>query len=55
MTEDLKRRPSESEAETKEKKRLERELDEGLEDSFPASDPPTATQPTKSTPAKGKD
>jgi hypothetical protein len=24
---------------------LERELEEGLEDSFPASDPPTATQP----------
>lgn len=24
---------------------LERELEEGLEESFPASDPPTATQP----------
>ena len=23
----------------------ERELEEGLEDTFPASDPPTATQP----------
>jgi hypothetical protein len=24
---------------------LEHELEEGLEDTFPASDPPTATQP----------
>jgi len=24
---------------------LEEELEEGLEDTFPASDPPTATQP----------
>jgi hypothetical protein len=24
---------------------LERELEEGLKDTFPASDPPTATQP----------
>jgi hypothetical protein len=26
---------------------LERELEEGLEESFPASDPPTATQPVR--------
>ena len=54
MTEQAKK-PSEQEAEAKERKRQERELDRGLNDSFPASDPPTATQPTKSTPAKGKD
>lgn len=28
-----------------ERKRQERELDEALEDSFPASDPPATTQP----------
>jgi hypothetical protein len=27
------------------KQELERELEEGLEGTFPASDPPTATQP----------
>ena len=27
------------------KEQLEHELEEGLEDTFPASDPPTATQP----------
>jgi len=27
------------------KKEREEELEEGLEDTFPASDPPTATQP----------
>ncbi|MBK1625156.1 hypothetical protein [Afifella marina] len=27
--------------------RLDRELDEGLEESFPASDPPAPTQPHK--------
>ena len=27
------------------KEMLEEELEEGLEDTFPASDPPTATQP----------
>jgi len=27
------------------KQELEAELEEGLEDTFPASDPPTATQP----------
>jgi hypothetical protein len=29
-------------------KELEAELDEGLEESFPASDPPAATQPVHS-------
>ena len=27
------------------KQELERELEEGLKETFPASDPPTATQP----------
>ena len=27
------------------KEELERELEEGLQETFPASDPPTATQP----------
>jgi hypothetical protein len=31
----------------KAKEELERELEEGLEDTFPASDPPTATQPVR--------
>ena len=30
-----------------EKDALERELEEGLEQTFPASDPPTATQPVQ--------
>jgi hypothetical protein len=29
----------------KAKDELDKELEEGLEDTFPASDPPTATQP----------
>jgi hypothetical protein len=29
----------------KAKEELDKELEEGLEDTFPASDPPTATQP----------
>ena len=33
------------EDERQSKEELERELEEGLEDTFPASDPPTATQP----------
>ena len=31
---------------------LEQELEEGLEDTFPASDPPTATQPVHHEPPK---
>jgi hypothetical protein len=33
------------EAEEAQKRRLEKSLDEGLEDSFPASDPINVTQP----------
>ena len=31
----------------KAKEELDKELEEGLEDTFPASDPPTATQPVR--------
>jgi len=33
------------EIERQSKEELEHELEEGLEETFPASDPPTATQP----------
>jgi hypothetical protein len=33
-------------------KELEAELDEGLEETFPASDPPAATQPVHRQPHK---
>jgi hypothetical protein len=35
----------------KPKKQLDKELDEALEDSFPASDPPAPSQPTGTEPA----
>jgi hypothetical protein len=35
----------------KEKKRLDKELDKALADSFPASDPPSSSQPTGTEPA----
>lgn len=38
----------EAEAERKERKHLERALEEGLEESFPASDPVNVTQPPPS-------
>ena len=41
-------RHQESEAEAKERRRLEKALEEGLEDSFPASDPVSVTQPPSS-------
>jgi hypothetical protein len=41
------RRP-ESEADAKERRRLEKSLEEGLEDSFPGSDPVSVTQPSPS-------
>lgn len=47
-------RKQKSEAEVKEKKRLDRALDEGLEETFPASDPVNLTQPPKSVPDKEK-
>ena len=34
------------------KEQIEQELEEGLEDTFPASDPPTATQPVHHDPAQ---
>jgi len=37
-----------NEAEAKERRRLEKSLEEGLEDSFPASDPVSVTQPPPS-------
>ena len=37
-----------SEAEVKERQRLEKSLEEGLEDSFPASDPINVIQPPPS-------
>jgi hypothetical protein len=37
-----------AEAEEKERRRLEKSLEEGLEDSFPASDPVSVTQPPPS-------
>ena len=38
-------RPQDSETDEKERRRLEKSLEEGLEDSFPASDPVSVTQP----------
>lgn len=35
----------------KSKKALDAELDKALEDSFPSSDPPAISQPTKTEPA----
>lgn len=40
----------ETEAELKEKKKLDEALERGLEESFPASDPINVTQPPKSVP-----
>jgi hypothetical protein len=36
-------------------KELEDELEEGLEETFPASDPPAATQPVHKKPDKKRD
>ena len=41
-------RPHESETDAKERRRLEKSLEEGLEDSFPGSDPISVTQPPPS-------
>jgi hypothetical protein len=38
-------RHEDSEAKEKERRRLEKSLEEGLEDSFPSSDPVSVTQP----------
>jgi hypothetical protein len=50
MTTDLKA-PRQSEAD---KKVLERELEEGLEDTFPASDPVAVTEPAPERPVERK-
>ena len=39
---------NDNEAERKEKRRLDKALEEGLEETFPASDPVNATQPPPS-------
>ena len=39
---------AQAEAEEKERRRLEKSLEEGLEDTFPASDPINVTQPPPS-------
>ncbi len=41
-------RHQDNEAEAKERRRLEKSLEEGLEDSFPASDPISVIQPPPS-------
>jgi hypothetical protein len=41
-------------ANSKEKERLERELEEGLEDTFPASDPVAVSEPAAPEPKKGE-
>lgn len=52
------KKPDRSEAERKQKeeerKRLEEELDEGLEDTFPASDPISVTEPARTPPGNGR-
>lgn len=47
-------RAEERKTKAERRRQLEEELEEGLEDTFPASDPPAATQPKKHTPASGK-
>jgi len=46
MTADLERKHEGEHREQVKRRREERELDEALDDSFPASDPPAITQPT---------
>jgi hypothetical protein len=43
--------PEKPAAPTKSKKQLDKELDNALADSFPASDPPAASHPTGNEPA----
>jgi len=42
------------EREEAQKRKLEKSLEQGLEDSFPASDPINVTQPARSAPDKKK-
>jgi nicotinate phosphoribosyltransferase len=46
--------PKSDPREAKERERLERELEEGLEDTFPASDPVAVSEPAASEPKKGR-
>jgi nicotinate phosphoribosyltransferase len=52
------RKPDGTEAERKEReeerRRLEEELEEGLEDTFPASDPVSVTEPAPTPPGDGR-
>ena len=41
--------------EPKPEQELERELEEGLKETFPASDPPAATQPVHKPPREKRD
>jgi hypothetical protein len=46
MTAELERKHEGEQREQVKRRREEKELDEALDDSFPASDPPAITQPT---------
>ncbi len=45
-------KPEEASPKEQEQRRLERALDEGLEETFPASDPVNVTQPRKTRPPR---
>ncbi len=45
-------RPEETSRKEQEQRRLERALDEGLEETFPASDPVNVTQPRRTRPPR---
>lgn len=47
----LEKKPEQDTPPAKPKRQLDRELDRALEDSFPASDPPSPSQPTGTEPA----
>jgi hypothetical protein len=48
------KKPKRESAAADEKKQLDRELDRELADSFPASDPPSVTQPSVKSERKAK-
>lgn len=50
MATSTEKRPDDTDISRKEKKKLDKALDEGLEETFPASDPVNLTQPPKSVP-----
>ncbi|MFL5044036.1 MAG: hypothetical protein ACJ8EA_04265 [Xanthobacteraceae bacterium] len=54
MTADLERKHEGEHREQVKRRREERELDDALDDSFPASDPPAITQPTPKQDDKSK-